>query len=33
MAVSVHGDWVDQFEEGNAAGGHTGELEIIIPCT
>jgi hypothetical protein len=20
--VSAHGDWLDQFEEGNAAGGH-----------
>jgi hypothetical protein len=29
MAVSAHGDWLDQFEEGNAAGGHAGEVEAI----
>jgi hypothetical protein len=29
MAVSAHIDRLDQFEEGNAAGGHAGELEAI----
>jgi hypothetical protein len=27
MAMSAHSDRLDQFEEGNAAGGHAGELE------
>jgi hypothetical protein len=29
VAVSAHGDWLDQFEEGNATGGHASELEAI----
>jgi hypothetical protein len=29
MAVSAHGDWLDQFEEGKPAGGRAGELEAI----
>jgi hypothetical protein len=29
MAVSARGDWLDQFEEGNAPGGHAGRLEAI----
>jgi hypothetical protein len=29
MAVSSHGDRLDQFEEGDAAGGHAGEVEGI----
>jgi hypothetical protein len=29
MAVSANGDGVDQFTEGNAAGGHASELEAI----
>jgi hypothetical protein len=29
MAVSAHGDGLDQFEEGNAAGGYAGGLEAI----
>jgi hypothetical protein len=29
MAVSAHREWLDQFEEGNAAGGHAGEVEAI----
>jgi hypothetical protein len=29
MAMSADGDWLDQFEEGNAAGGHAGEVEAI----
>jgi hypothetical protein len=28
-AVSAHSEWLDQFEEGNAAGGHTSEVEAI----
>jgi hypothetical protein len=27
--MSAHGEWLDQFEEGNAAGGHASELEAI----
>jgi hypothetical protein len=27
--MSTHGEWLDQFEEGNAAGGHASELEAI----
>jgi hypothetical protein len=27
--VSAHGEWLDQFEEGNATGGHAGEVEAI----
>jgi hypothetical protein len=27
--MSAHSDGVDQFEEGNAAGGHAGEVEAI----
>jgi hypothetical protein len=27
--MSAHGEWLDQFEEGNATGGHAGELEAI----
>ena len=29
MAMSANTDWLDQFEEGNAAGGHAGEVEAI----
>jgi hypothetical protein len=29
MAMSPNGEWLDQFEEGNAAGGHAGEVEAI----
>jgi hypothetical protein len=29
MAVSPHSEWLDQFEEGNAAGGHAGEVQAI----
>jgi hypothetical protein len=29
MAMSANGEWLDQFEEGNAAGGHAGEVEAI----
>jgi hypothetical protein len=29
MAMSSNGDGLDQLEEGNAAGGHTGEVEAI----
>jgi hypothetical protein len=29
MAMSAHGEWLDQFEEGNAAGGHASELEAL----
>src|ERR1700722_1499867 len=29
MAMSANSEWVDQFEEGNAAGGHTSEVEVI----
>jgi hypothetical protein len=29
MALSAHGDRLDQFEEGNTAGGHAGEVEAI----
>jgi hypothetical protein len=29
MAMSAHSDGLDQFEEGNAAGGHAGEVEAI----
>jgi hypothetical protein len=29
MAASANSDWLDQFEEGNAAGGHAGEVEAI----
>jgi hypothetical protein len=29
MAVSANRVWLDQFEEGNAAGGHAGEVEAI----
>jgi hypothetical protein len=29
MAMSTNSDWLDQFEEGNAAGGHAGEMEAI----
>jgi hypothetical protein len=31
MAMSANSDWLDQFEEGNTAGGHAGEVETI-PC-
>ena len=31
MAVSANSDWLDQFEEGNTAGGRAGEVETI-PC-
>jgi hypothetical protein len=27
--MSANSDWLDQFEEGNAAGGHAGEVEAI----
>jgi hypothetical protein len=29
MAMSANSDRLDQFEEGNAAGGHTGEVEAL----
>jgi hypothetical protein len=29
MAVSANSDWLDQFEEGNAAGGYAGEVEAV----
>jgi hypothetical protein len=29
MAESAHGDWLDQFAEGEPAGGRAGELETI----
>jgi hypothetical protein len=29
MAMSTHGKRVDQCEEGNAAGGHAGEVEAV----
>jgi hypothetical protein len=29
MAMSANGDWLDQFEEGNAPGGHAGEVEAV----
>jgi hypothetical protein len=29
MAMSANSDWLDQFEEGNAAGGHAGEVDVI----
>jgi hypothetical protein len=29
MAMSAHSEWLDQFEEGNAAGGHAREVEVI----
>jgi hypothetical protein len=29
MAMSAHGWRLDQFEEGNAAGGHAGKVEAI----
>jgi hypothetical protein len=29
MAMSAHSEWLDQFEEGNAAGGHASEVEAI----
>jgi hypothetical protein len=29
MAMSANGDWLDQFEEGNTARGHAGEVEDI----
>jgi hypothetical protein len=29
MAVSANSDWLDQFEEGERAGGHAGEVEAI----
>jgi hypothetical protein len=29
MAMSTNSEWLDQFEEGNAAGGHASELEAI----
>jgi hypothetical protein len=30
MAMSARSDRLDQFEEGNAAGGYPGELEAIL---
>jgi hypothetical protein len=27
MAMSAHSDRLDQFEKGNAVGGHAGEVE------
>jgi hypothetical protein len=27
--MSGNSEWLDQFDEGNAAGGHAGELEAI----
>jgi hypothetical protein len=29
MAMSANSDWLDKFKEGNAAGGHAGEVEAI----
>jgi hypothetical protein len=29
MAMSANSDWLDQFEEGNTAGGHAGEVEAV----
>lgn len=29
--MSANSYWLDQFEEGNTAGGHAGEVETI-PC-
>jgi hypothetical protein len=29
MAMPANSDWLDQFEEGNAAGGYTGGVEAI----
>jgi hypothetical protein len=29
MAMSANSGWLDQFEEGNTAGGHAGEVEAI----
>jgi hypothetical protein len=29
LAMSANSDWMDQLEEGNAAGGHAGEVEAI----
>jgi hypothetical protein len=29
MAMSAHSKWLDQFEEGNATGGHAGGVEAI----
>jgi hypothetical protein len=29
MAMSADSKWLDQFEEGDAAGGHAGEVEAI----
>jgi hypothetical protein len=29
MAMSAHSDRLDQFEEGNAIGGHASEMEAI----
>jgi hypothetical protein len=29
MAMSANSDRLDQFEEGNAAGGHADEVEAI----
>jgi hypothetical protein len=29
MAVSAHTDRLEQFEEGNTAGGHAGEVEAL----
>jgi hypothetical protein len=29
MAMSANGEWLDQFEEGDASGGHPGEVEAI----
>jgi hypothetical protein len=29
MTISANGDWLDQFEEGNAAGGQAGEVEAV----
>jgi hypothetical protein len=29
MAVSANTEWLDQFQEGHAAGGHAGEVEAV----
>jgi hypothetical protein len=29
MAMSARSEWLDQFKEGNAAGGHASEVEAI----
>jgi hypothetical protein len=29
MAMSANGGWLDQFEEGNTAGGRAGDVEAI----